>query len=99
MIQQASNAGARMRANRLGILALAIALIVPFLAAAQSRPEQITVYVTKTGEKYHRGDCRHLRQSKIAMSLDEAAKRYGPCSVCDPPELPPRAPPQKKPTT
>ena len=55
------------------------------LEAAQD-PATITVYITETGEKYHRGDCRYLRQSKIAVSLKEAIQRgYGPCSVCKPP--------------
>lgn len=48
--------------------------------------EEITVYVTRTGAKYHRGSCRYLRQSKIPMPLDEAREQYDPCSVCDPPE-------------
>ena len=46
---------------------------------------EITVYVTKTGEKYHRGTCRYLRQSKIAIPLSEAKRLYDPCSVCRPP--------------
>lgn len=47
----------------------------------------ITVYITKTGEKYHRSGCRYLRKSKIAISLADAKERgFGPCSVCDPPE-------------
>lgn len=50
-------------------------------------PKSITVYVTRTGEKYHRDGCRHLARSKIPMSLAEAAKRYGPCSVCRPPTV------------
>ena len=45
-----------------------------------------TVYITKTGNKYHRGDCSYLRQSKIAISLSEAkAEGYTPCSRCNPP--------------
>ncbi len=49
-------------------------------------PATITVYVTQTGEKYHEDGCRYLRQSRIPMSLKEAAKRFGPCSVCKPPK-------------
>ena len=46
----------------------------------------ITVYITKTGAKYHRSGCRYLKKSKIAISLADAKERgYGPCSVCDPP--------------
>jgi competence protein ComEC len=50
-------------------------------------PKTTTVYVTRTGKKYHRAGCRYLSQSKIPMSLAEAAKHYGPCSVCKPPVL------------
>ncbi len=48
--------------------------------------EDVTVYVTKTGKKYHRDGCRYLSKSKIPMSLSEAARRYSPCSVCGPPQ-------------
>ena len=45
-----------------------------------------TVYITRTGEKYHRSGCQYLSQSKIAISLADAkARGYTPCSVCDPP--------------
>lgn len=44
------------------------------------------VYVTATGECYHRGACRYLSKSKIAISLKDAqARGYRPCSVCKPP--------------
>ena len=47
--------------------------------------QSVTVYVTRTGSKYHRGSCRYLRQSKIPMSLQSAKRSYGACSVCRPP--------------
>ena len=47
-------------------------------------PATQTVYVTRTGAKYHRGSCRYLRYSKIAMTLDRAKQSYSPCSVCKP---------------
>ncbi len=44
------------------------------------------VYITETGECYHRGDCRYLSHSKIPISLKDAkAQGYRPCSVCNPP--------------
>ena len=50
-------------------------------------PQAITVYVTKTGKKYHREGCRYLSHSKIPMSLKDAkAEGYTPCLVCRPPE-------------
>jgi hypothetical protein len=57
--------------------------------AAEPDPQrdesQITVYITRTGERYHRGDCVHLRRSKYAVSLKEAKQRgYTPCKVCRP---------------
>jgi len=48
--------------------------------------ESVMVYVTRTGNKYHRGSCSYLRKSKIPMKLSEAKKRYGPCSRCKPPQ-------------
>lgn len=54
-------------------------------AAAQASQEtkSQTVYVTKTGEKYHRDGCQYLRKSKIAISLDDAkAQGYTACSRC-----------------
>jgi micrococcal nuclease len=44
-----------------------------------------TVYVTRTGSRYHRPGCRYLSRSVIAMALKEAASRYGPCRSCRPP--------------
>ncbi|MEP0814480.1 MAG: thermonuclease family protein [bacterium] len=44
-----------------------------------------TVYITKTGAKYHLGSCRYLKKSKIAIDIDDAVARgYSPCSVCNP---------------
>lgn len=52
--------------------------------ASSSAENESTVYITRTGSKYHRSECRYLRQSKIAISLSEAKKNYDPCSVCNP---------------
>jgi len=44
------------------------------------------VYITETGECYHRDGCRYLSHSKIPISLHDAkARGYRPCSVCRPP--------------
>ena len=47
--------------------------------------QEVTVYITRTGSKYHRAGCRYLRQSMIPIKLSDAKKRYGACSVCRPP--------------
>lgn len=44
-----------------------------------------TVYITRTGHKYHRAGCKYLSHSSYAVSLSEAKRRYEPCSVCNPP--------------
>lgn len=52
------------------------------VGAAQD-PARITVYITKTGEKYHRDGCRYLSRSRIQTTLKVALERgLGPCSVC-----------------
>lgn len=44
-----------------------------------------TVYITKTGTKYHLDWCPSLSSSKIAISrADAIAKGYEPCKVCKP---------------
>jgi hypothetical protein len=51
----------------------------------QRKKVEQTVYITRTGERYHRGGCRYLRQSKIPMKKSEAiASGYTPCKVCRP---------------
>lgn len=48
-------------------------------------PREVTVYITRTGERYHRGSCRYLRQSKIAIKKKDAiAQGYTACKVCRP---------------
>jgi cell division septation protein DedD len=51
-----------------------------------AKPVEVTVYVTKTGEKYHISSCSYLAKSKISISLSAAKKQgYTACSRCDPP--------------
>ena len=43
----------------------------------------ITVYVTKSGAKYHTEGCRW---GNIPLSLSRARDRYSPCGSCNPPQ-------------
>ncbi|GAB6390929.1 MAG: hypothetical protein MdMp014T_0302 [Treponematales bacterium] len=52
---------------------------------APAKAAPVVVYITRTGKKYHRENCRYLRQSKIETTLEEARRSYEPCSVCNPP--------------
>ena len=62
------------------------ASVTPSQNTSQQTDQQTkTVYVTKTGSKYHAAGCRHLSKSQIPMSLSDAiASGYSPCSVCRP---------------
>lgn len=52
---------------------------------AAAVPVAATVYVTRTGEKYHRAGCRSLAKSSMPMALNQVAERYGACRICRPP--------------
>lgn len=63
--------------------------VPPAVAKPQAQPSaagEVTVYITKTGAKYHSSGCRYLAKSSIPISLKEAKARYSPCSVCNPPQ-------------
>jgi len=50
-------------------------------------PKAQTVYITRTGKRYHRDGCRYLASSKIPSTLKDAkARGYTPCKVCRPPQ-------------
>lgn len=58
------------------------------VVALSKADEDTIVYITRTGTKYHNGNCRYLSKSKIPITLKEAVERgYGPCSVCGPAAL------------
>ncbi|MDO4291815.1 MAG: peptidoglycan-binding domain-containing protein [Eubacteriales bacterium] len=69
-----------------GLLLSGLFWSAPAVAFAASG--DTTVYVTRTGEKYHRSGCSYLRKSKIAVSLSSAVGGgYTACSRCNPPAL------------
>ena len=54
--------------------------------AETQESQQVTVYITNSGTKYHLDGCRHLK-SKIEKTLEEAkALKLEPCKVCNPPK-------------
>ena len=54
-------------------------------APTQESTQSVTVYITKSGEKYHRDGCRFLKSSKIPVLLAELdTELYSPCTVCNP---------------
>lgn len=52
----------------------------------ETEKKEVTVYITDSGEKYHKDGCSSLSKSKHPISLDEAKSRgYEPCKKCHPP--------------
>jgi hypothetical protein len=51
-------------------------------------PPPMMVFITKSGEQYHRQGCRYLRNGGVPTPLDEvkAGGRYRACTVCRPPK-------------
>lgn len=55
--------------------------------AAPPAAGEVTVYVTRTGKKYHREGCGSLASSSTPVTLSQARSNgMGPCSRCNPPE-------------
>lgn len=62
-------------------------LTITLLSLYTSSINAQTVYVTKTGTKYHEDDCSYLKYSKYYISLSKALKLgYTSCSRCEPPK-------------
>lgn len=75
------------RSFRFATLLLTLSLLftafVPMQTAAAAGT---TVYITRTGAKYHLSGCQYLRKSKISISLENAVNQgYTACSRCNPP--------------
>jgi hypothetical protein len=71
------------------LLLFALVTPTPQPVAAASPPAspmqrmECTVYVTRTGERYHKAGCGYLRYSQAPMSRSEAIRRgYTPCKRC-----------------
>ncbi|MGC1240767.1 MAG: hypothetical protein WA874_04220 [Chryseosolibacter sp.] len=84
------------------VFMILVALFITHVAASQ------TVYITRTGEKYHDDGCRYLSRSQIKTTLQDAVNDgYTACSICKPPtkvtarqqSISAPAPPAKKATS
>jgi methylphosphotriester-DNA--protein-cysteine methyltransferase len=61
------------------ILVFLLWLTFTFISVSQ------TVYVTKTGKKYHESSCGSLSKSSFSLTLDEAVQQgYTACKRCNP---------------
>jgi hypothetical protein len=56
-----------------------------------------TVYIKEKGKKYHKKNCKIVKEGKIGIKLSEAIKKgYEPCAVCKPPTKPDKKKDSKK---
>ena len=63
-------------------------LLIGISSPASADNGDTTVYVTRTGSKYHTYSCRYLSESCIEITLSAAVNGgYTPCKVCHPPLL------------
>lgn len=83
-----------MKRKFLCALLILCVLSIPLLLWMHHRPSAINhlpstiVYITDTGECYHRASCNSLRRSRHEATLQDAVKDgYRPCHRCRPPEL------------
>lgn len=84
--QAQAEAEAKAQAEAQAQAAAAAAAVSSTNASSGSGSSDVTVYITKSGSKYHVDGCRYLSKSKIPISLSEAKAKYSPCSVCNPPQ-------------
>ncbi len=49
------------------------------------KDKNTTVYVTASGEKYHKDGCNYLSEKKMAVSANDAVRAgYEACAYCQP---------------
>ncbi|MCL2271721.1 MAG: thermonuclease family protein [Treponema sp.] len=66
-----------------------VVFLLYFLISASflSCEQNEIVYVTNTGRAYHKESCSSLVNSKIAVSIIDAARSHNACPVCNPPVI------------
>jgi len=48
-------------------------------------PNAVKVYTQPGDNKYHTATCPKLQAQKVAITLEEAGRKWWPCPVCKPP--------------
>lgn len=71
----------------IGLSLLVLAALIAIPCFAYTVPGDTLVYVTPSGEKYHRKECTYTGSTAVSMTIETAELRgYTPCSRCDPDE-------------
>lgn len=62
---------------------LSLHLLLYFLMFGGGKSKSETVFITKSGEKYHTEDCIYINsENSIAVPASEAEKIYSRCEIC-----------------
>lgn len=71
--------------KKLIILLLAMSVCTfAFTQNGNENKDDITVYVTKTGKKFHSKNCTYLNGNGIQKKFSEVKNSHTPCSKCNP---------------
>jgi len=73
--------------KRILVVLLSTVLIFAWAFSASAYNGDVIVYITNTGECYHRQSCSYLKSSKEITLAAAVEKGYRPCSRCKPPKL------------
>jgi endonuclease YncB( thermonuclease family) len=55
--------------------------------SSNSQNAEVTVYVTRSGAKYHTANCRYAKTASPMSLKDAVARGLAPCSLCKPPTI------------
>lgn len=48
-------------------------------------PDEVTVYITAAGTRYHRAGCQSVTEDAESITLSDVPDQYKPCGRCKPP--------------
>ena len=59
---------------------------IPVYHTTPAENTEDVVYVTHSGKKYHRKNCRYVKNKTniTALSIEQAQRKHTPCNVCNP---------------
>lgn len=71
--------------NKVLMLLVVFMVLVPVYVGSKQSTNVQTVFITKSGDKYHRDSCKFVAKTRIPITLEQALGRgYQACKVCKP---------------
>jgi len=66
---------------------LTIIIICTISVISFADEEEIIVFITRTGDRYHIESCRYARNSTSIILTEAISNGYIPCITCSPPTI------------